>query len=533
MLAPRLASAAALDAPVSERGSTPLLGAAAADRLAALADSADGPPTPPVVVALGTFAADLTGTAGLSDEERADRGHLLQDGRDEERFAALLDRVLDQRGDGDPALAGARLAVASALRSYAQQEVWFAGFGGPSGRELAVRFGVDVSFDRGVPEAWRPFYRRMLEQALDDLQRVLPAPDFRGLRVRFGRSPLGSQVLALHDPDRRILFLPPASGAGTIAHELAHDLDWQIARKRYDIEGDYASDLATRKVRDRLASSLTGLSSALLLAPVRASRPPNHQRRPAEVFARNMEWFVAVALARDGIMDGYLSSVQDDMLTGYGSVTPPDLTGATGRALIEILDEVAPVYPETRAWYLRTYGPGRVLSAFELLRRVLETPSTADAARAGAGTLAAALQTDSAQTVGPFPSLAALGFDAVRRARLSGLHAIDDWVCAAPGAIYDRNVEAQRRQLVALAAAARTRGIATRLAGRLAGSDGRAWMERRLYGSPWPDTPLDPATVAALSPLVDAAQAAGRADLSHSADDFELTRPAQRCDPLY
>ena len=68
---------------------------------------------------------------------------------------------------------------------------------------------------------------------------------------------------------------------------------------------------------------------------------------------------------------------------------------------------------------------------------------------------------------------------------------------------------------------------------RLAGTDGHAWMERRLYGSPWPDAPLDPATVAALSPLVDAAQAAARADLSRPADDFELTRPAQRCDALY
>ena len=141
----------------------------------------------------------------------------------------------------------------------------------------------------------------VLARGLADLQRVLPALDFRGLRVRFGRAPAGSTVLALHDPQHRTVFLPPATGAGTIAHEFAHDLDYQVAERRYGIRGDYATDFATRTERGRLAASVTGLSGATLVAPAPGDPAvPDHAHRPAEVFARSMEWFVAVSLAREG-----------------------------------------------------------------------------------------------------------------------------------------------------------------------------------------------------------------------------------------
>jgi hypothetical protein len=54
--------------------------------------------------------------------------------------------------------------------------------------------------------------------------------DVTGLHVRFGESPLKARALAMHDPVTRTVFLPVASSAGVIAHELAHDLDWQAAR---------------------------------------------------------------------------------------------------------------------------------------------------------------------------------------------------------------------------------------------------------------------------------------------------------------
>jgi hypothetical protein len=530
-LAPRLAGVESTRTPAGP-GSTPLLGPAAARRLLQLADSIPGPPETPVVVALGVHAAEILAPADLSQDERTERERMLADAVDAERFTAHLDLALDHRGEGDAGLASARLGVATALRSYAQEEVWFPGFGGPSARELADHFGIAVSFDGKVPQEWRPYFRRMLGQSLEDLQRVMPAMDFRGLRVRFGPDPLGPEALALHDPRRRIIYLPPASGAGTIAHELAHDLDWQGARRLYGVRGGYATDIASRHARDPLASSVSGLST--LPTPGRREQYRlSHLRRPAEAFARNVEWFVANALARDGIMDGYLSSVQDEVLTGYGSVQPPELTGAAGRALVEILDQVAPVYRETRDWYLQAYGPARVLGPFDLLRRVLETSVAGDAAHAGAGRLQTPAAADSTQPPADgYPAVAAFGFDAVQRSRLAGLAAIDAWACAAPGAMYDRDMETRRRDLVALAAAARARGLAARIAGRTAGRQGWLWMRRRLYGAPWPEAVLDSISARTLAPVVDAAQAADTTGLPPAGDVFALTLPAHGCNAL-
>src|SRR5690606_41291640 len=105
---------------------------------------------------------------------------------------------------------------------------------------LGHRFGIaSVRFDDGVPAEWRPYYRRMLAQSLADLQRVLPALDTRGLRVHFGKSPGRDATLALHDPSRRTVYLPPATCAGTLAHEIAHDLDSHVALNRSRFRDDH------------------------------------------------------------------------------------------------------------------------------------------------------------------------------------------------------------------------------------------------------------------------------------------------------
>ena len=49
----------------------------------------------------------------------------------------------------------------------------------------------------------------MLELALRDMQRVLPALDVRGLNIRFAPASRGETTLAMHDPKARELVLPP------------------------------------------------------------------------------------------------------------------------------------------------------------------------------------------------------------------------------------------------------------------------------------------------------------------------------------
>src|SRR5690606_65212 len=314
-------------------------------------------------------------------EEHEARIAFMQSAVDEEAFAAEL-ALLGSAGPNDVAPALTALSGAVGMRSYAQEPVWFPGFGGPSARELTERYGISaITYSDSIPATWRPYLRRMLDLAFGDLRLVMPALDVSGLRVHFGSSPENVPTLAMHDPSKRRLLLPPITSAGTIAHEVAHDLDWQVALRRYRVRGDYASDRATRSRGDRLAMHLRDLAHGLLEAP-RPGEPAVHATRPAEVFARSIDWFVAVALAENGRSNGYLSSVQDDILTGYGTVRPPDVTGSAGDALMTILDDVAPVYPRTRQWFLRTYGTARALTPYDLVRHVLEVDDSTGAARA-------------------------------------------------------------------------------------------------------------------------------------------------------
>src|SRR5690606_19965497 len=111
----------------------------------------------------------------------------------------------------------AAVSAAVALRPYAQEPVWFPGFGGPSTRELQERYGLaSVRFGERVPAGWRPYYRRMIDFALADLYRVLPALDLEGLSISFSEDEGKEATLAMHDPRSRRLLLPPSTAAGTI-----------------------------------------------------------------------------------------------------------------------------------------------------------------------------------------------------------------------------------------------------------------------------------------------------------------------------
>jgi hypothetical protein len=516
MLGPRLADV------TSTRPSAPdvnpsLLTADLAGRLALLSDATLLPPMAPVAIATRTYQQEMTNQHWLDDEERARRRDFARV-QTEELFVAsyaMLSRTSPH--DATPSLMAVWAAVA--LRTHAQEPVWFPGFGGPTARELEEKFGLAaVRFGDEVPAEWRPFYRGKLETALHDMQRVLPALDVRGLTVRFTMARRGEATLAMHDPKARELVLPPGSSAGTIAHEIAHDLDWQVALKRYRVRGDYASDRASRQsTSDRLAVRVRELGQTASLEHG-DERGHAHANRPAENFARAVDWFVAASLASQGRTNGYLSSVQDDALTGYGTVRPPDISGRAGDALINILDEVAPLYPETREWFLRRYGSNRAQGAFDLIRGIMEVElpePTAAGALSGIGNV---------DVVG--------AFHAITRARGNGFGAIDEWVCRAPGGAADTRLERARRTLVIEAAAARARGVALQHARRIHGESGARWVARQLYGGPWPAQDIDEGMEELLAPLVEEARTAGRIEMPAIGPSFDLLALPAHCSPL-
>ncbi|HKG93791.1 MAG TPA: hypothetical protein VKA84_17920, partial [Gemmatimonadaceae bacterium] len=396
---------AAADAPASRAEA--LLPVAAARRLAALASVRGAPPQAPVAVAMRGYR-QFQHQHQWSREQRwggaaaaAARARFGTRALTEESIAAeyaLLRGTVPR--DGRAALAA--LSAAVALRAYAQEAVWFPGFPAPTVAELKSRLGLaSISFDQGVPAAWRPYYLRMVASAVTDLERVLPSLSLRGAGLHIGEGVLRDTALAMHDPATRTIYLPVASGAGTIAHELAHDLDWQAARTLYGRRGGYGSDRAVREHRGRLAAAVAGLTSVELVPPLREnSYSPPFAQRPAEVLARSFDWFVAAALAREGRSNGYLSAVQDGLLAGYASAAAPgamaadaggagrggradDGGGSPAHALVDALDDVAPPDSAIRAWFLDEYGPRRAWGAYEALRRATDARLGAPAGASG------------------------------------------------------------------------------------------------------------------------------------------------------
>ncbi|HUF27374.1 MAG TPA: hypothetical protein VMM18_10390, partial [Gemmatimonadaceae bacterium] len=249
-------------------------------------------------------------------------------------------------------------------------------------------------------------------------------------------------------------------------------------------------------------------------------RLASHARRPAEVFARSLDWFVAVSLAADGRVNGYLSSVQDEMLTGYGTVRPPDVTGTAGKALIAILDEVAPVYPRTREWFLRSYGPARAITAHDLMRRVLEDPYVPEAS----------MPIDApVDTAAPEMGTPSISLDHVVRARDAALAEIDVWICRTPAAAYDRNLEIARRLLVIETAAARARGLARAHARDLAGLRAERWLARELVGAPLSAPAADSLLVAMLRPIAESVRDVAAPEPVTARSGFQLASPPAYC----
>lgn len=443
---------------------SPLIGRAASERWSQLLTRDAAPPQAPVVVSLLRVRATVLGAR--DGEGRAARDRLLRRARTEESLAAEHAAAVRRMG-AHAGLARAMLQVAVALRAYGQEPVWTPASPSPSAAVLRRRHGLaSIVFDDSIPTSWQPYYLSVLDGALVDMRRVLPALDVRGLRVQFGRTPMGDVALALHEPRARRLFLPPATMSGALAHELAHDLDWTASERN-----DYSTDESVRNGQQRLAAALARLTSDSLAVP----GPENqyrvaHTQRPTEIFAFTFDWFIVASLGMISRSSGHLSAAQDDLLAGYVGVAAPDVTGESGAALMVLLQQITSVPAAVRAAFLERYGPWRPLRAYDQVRLVLGVPAPAPSE--------IALHRSSWTEGAAFPG---------RMARVAGIDPPHersqdcDGGLAAAGAL-----ERARWAAAAMAASARAEGLLRQWAQSTASEpDAAALHLRALRGGPW------------------------------------------------
>jgi hypothetical protein len=88
--------------------------------------------------------------------------------------------------------------------------------------------------------------------------------------------------------------------------------------------------------------------------------------RPAEIFATRVDWFVSHSLARQGRSSGFLSAVQDELITGH-VLHPERLRGAArSRSLLTALEGMTTVASFARVESEPT--------AYAMLQHVLRAP---------------------------------------------------------------------------------------------------------------------------------------------------------------
>jgi hypothetical protein len=456
-------SAVPTSADSSSSAGRPRISLRAARQLAGVAALRNAPPQAPVGVIVSGFGHLVIRDANARERPALERfvARSINDESLAAELALLSSRF--QRPNAEAALSA--LAAGVSLRVLAQERPWLAGDQGPTIDDLQVEFGLSVvTFDRTVPETWRPFYLRMFADAVRDLRRVFPEFVAAGLRVHFGESPLRERALAMHDPRTRTVYLPVATGVGVIAHELAHDLDWQAARRRYGSSGGYRTDRALRQWGDRFAGAVQQMASAT--SPSDAARARSDASdRPTEVFARNTDWFVSAALAREGRMNGYLSAVQDALITGYASAITPEASRDAGEAMLRVLEEITPVPSDTRDWFQGHFGRDRRLTAHEAVRRVLEAPLSSG---------------DSRTPRSPWDVVGSS-----QRLLREVPAASAAWACVLDQREPRGGDAPALRAVMQYAAEARARGVLQRWAAIAERTRGPAWRNRVLGGVPW------------------------------------------------
>ena len=350
------------DAQAAPRSSAPLLDASSGARLTQL--GSELPPQTPVAIATRIWRRAVVEASG-SDDAAVKR---FVEATNEESLAGAFASL--EAEDSVPREAAlAVLASAVQLRAFAQEDPWFPGTPAPTTAEIVASYGLrDIRFDARVPSAWRPYFVRMVGSSIADMQRVLPAFALDGVSVRFGLDDLPDSALAMHDPSTRSLRFSIYSSAGTLAHEFAHDLDWQSARRLYPKGGGYGTDRAIREQRGPLATPVRGLAAARLGSG--GSESSGTRERPAEMFARDVDWFVTSSLARLGRTNGYLSAVQDAVLTGYTPAAPRELLGGAGVALVDALGQMTFVPDDARGAFLDAWSDQSSVDPYLLVRRV-------------------------------------------------------------------------------------------------------------------------------------------------------------------
>ncbi len=380
----------------------------------------------------------------------------------EETLVASYDASAQSTDSARLASARAMLSDAVALRAFAQQRPWMPGDSTISAPDLATEFELaSVTFGKDVPSEWRPYYLGELETALRDMQRVFPALSFAGLRVQFGNQTLPDSALAMHDPRTRTLQLSVTSSAGTIAHELSHDLDWQTARHMYANGRGYSTDRAMADKHGALAASVRGLAEARVVRGLSGAGPsaPTANDRPAELFARSVDWFVASTLALQGRSNGFLSGVQDPMLPGYAAGAPAAVGTAGAQSLLGAIEQMTFVPDSARDAFESQWSDPSTIDPTLLVRRVLDTPVSWRVVWQQLGGARPGGRVDASALVGP-PSLA---------------------LCST-----GTTPESQARdRLLGLAIDARARGAAMRRARYSANGMRGEWTKALLASPPW------------------------------------------------
>jgi hypothetical protein len=307
---------------------------------------------------------------------------------------------------------------------------------------------------------------------------VLPSLDLRGAAFKIGGTGREGLALAIHDPYGRTINLPPESGAGAIAHEVGHDLDWQVAHARYRTRAAYGTEYAARtETGDDAFATAVRRMPVPPEVPMRggAEVQRRYAQRPPEIFARTFDGYVAASLAERGRSNGYLTAAQDEFIGGHGLALAP---GARDDAdsFMEMLMVVSPVPEPVRRAFLARWGVHRVPSAFEVADRIAPRAQAlpAGAARRDAGMV----------------ELLAAG-EAVR-AEAGAVMALRDSVlaqwsstrCANPFAAHGSRGEAAVSRLADAAASARIRGIVLTRARALGLESAPPWLQAIWWAPP-------------------------------------------------
>jgi hypothetical protein len=170
-------------------------------------------------------------------------------------------------------------------------------------------------------------------------------------------------------------------------------------------------------------------------------------------------------------MNGYLSAVQDEMLTGYASATAPRSGSIEGDATLDALRAIANIDPTLLSWYDESYGIRRHLSVASAVRRVLVAPLGRLDVRGSSTTFDA--------------------FAASNQMLHASPEASAGWSCLLDSPTMRDREASGVREAMQVAAEARARGLVRRWGEYARGVPDAAWRFRALGGAPWATTVMD------------------------------------------